>query len=723
MSEFVQQRISDTEALDMLKHMSTAELMGRADAVRRARHGNKTYYVHSHNLNPTNLCVVKCKLCSFWRPENADDAYITTLEDARANLEKARNWNLTDLHIVGGMIPELDLNYYEDLFSLAREMLPGVLLQGMTAVEIHWIAGNAGISVRETLERLMACGFGSISGGGAEIFHPDIRKKIATTKILAQQWLDVHKTAHELGLPTNATMLFGHIEQDEHLVDHLARLRALQDETGGFRAAIPLPFQANGKALGVTYGPTGDRQVRVAALTRLYLDNVPHVRMLVNYMDRKLLGVLTHSGVDDIGGTSLDERIAKAGGAPQSQKFFSAEEMEEFLVNHGHTPVLTNSAYEQIEGQTDVNAVPVAGPVSSRWKPILDRVEAGERLSAEDATLLLDEAPFQELGRVAALRRQQAVPGERATYVFDKNLNTTNICVTDCKFCAFYAKPESKRGYTLTPEQVVEKVRRAAGKGATQILIQGGLNPDLKLDYYEACISGIRDNVDIWIHSMSPTEIEFLAQEENISIRECLERLKAAGLQSLPGGGAEILVDDIRKQISPKKTRSKAWLDLMEEAHAIGLKTTATMVYGFGESSAQRIEHLIKVREVQDRTGGFTAFIPWSFSPDKTEVECPRRQNGVDYLRMIAIARLVLDNVPHLQAGWVTEGPDVAQLALNFGADDYGGVLMTEEVVSATGLDYGVNEAQVVNMIREAGYVPAQRTTQYDTLRVYGAGT
>jgi dehypoxanthine futalosine cyclase len=717
MTDFTQSRISDSEALDMLENMPTAELMAHADTIRRARHGNKTYYVHSHNLNPTNLCVVKCSLCSFWRPDNAEDAYITTLEDARKNLEKAQNWNLTDLHIVGGMIPELDITYYEKLFSLAREMLPGVLLQGMTAVEIHWIAGNAGISIRECLERLKACGFGSISGGGAEIFHPDIRKKIATTKILAQQWLDVHKEAHKLGIPTNATMLFGHIEKNEHIVDHLSRLRALQDETGGFQAAIPLPFQANGKALGVKYSPSGDRQVRVAALTRIYLDNFPHVRMLVNYMDRKLLGVLTHSGVDDIGGTSLDERIAKAGGAPQSQKFFSAEEMEDFLINHGHQPVLTNSAYEDLDHPA--SGSPLPAPCSSRWKTILDRVEAGERLSAENAVILHDEAPFQELGRVADVRRRQAVPGNRATYVFDKNLNTTNICVTDCKFCAFYTKPESKRGYTLTPEQVVEKVRKAAEKGATQILIQGGLNPDLKLDYYEKCLSGIRDNVDIWIHSMSPTEIEFLAEEEGISIRECLQRLKAAGLQSLPGGGAEILVDDIRRRISPKKTRSQAWLDLMEDAHELGMKTTATMVYGFGETTAHRIEHLVKVRDLQDRTGGFTAFIPWSFSPNKTDLECPRVQNGVDYLRIIAIARLVLDNVPHLQAGWVTEGPDVSQLALQFGADDYGGVLMTEEVVSATGLDYGVNEAQVIHLIREAGWVPAQRTTQYDLIKVY----
>jgi len=720
MSDFVQQRISNEEALDMLKHMPTAELMARANEIQRARHGNKVYYVHSHNLNPTNLCVVKCKLCSFYRDENAPDAYVTTQKKKKKDLERAQGHNLTDLHIVGGMIPELDITYYEKLFALSREMLPGVLLQGMTAVEIHWIAGNAGISVKECLERLTANGFGSISGGGAEIFHPEIRKKIATTKILAQHWLDVHREAHAQGIPTNATMLFGHIEQDEHLIDHLSRLRSLQDETNGFQAVIPLPFQANGKALGIKYSPTGDRQVRVAALSRIYCDNFPHVRMLVNYMDRKLLGVLTHSGVDDIGGTSLNERIAKEGGAPQSQKFFTAEEMEEFLTNHGHTPVLTNSAYEQLEGQPDVKAKPPTPTVSTRWKPILDRVEAGERLNAEDATILMDEAPFQELGRVAAKKRELAVPGELATYVFDKNLNTTNVCVVDCKFCAFYTNPENKRGYTRSPEQILEEAKKAADAGATQILIQGGLNPDLKLDYYEKCLSLIRDNVDIWIHSLSPTEIEFIAAEENITIKECLKRLQAAGLQSLPGGGAEMLVDDIRKAISPKKTRSQAWLDLMDDAHSIGMKTTATMVYGFGETGAQRVEHLMKVRDQQDKTGGFTAFIPWSFSPNKTKLDCPRLMNGTDYLRMVAMARLILDNIPHLQAGWVTEAPDVSQLALQFGADDYGGVLMTEEVVSATGLEYGVTEDQVVNMIREAGYVPAQRTTQYDLIRVYG---
>ena len=719
MRNVIQKRITDSEALNMLENMPTAELMARANEIQRERHGNKVYYVHSHNLNPTNLCVVKCKLCSFYRDENAPDAYVTSLEDARKDLEKAQGHNLTDLHIVGGMIPELDMQYYEDLFSLSREMLPGVLLQGMTAVEIHWIAGNAGISVKECLERLTAKGFGSISGGGAELFHPEIRKKIATTKILPQHWLDVHREAHSQGIPTNATMLFGHIEKNEHLIHHLSKLRDLQDQTNGFKAVIPLPFQANGEALGVKYTPTGDRQIRVAALSRIYCDNFPHVRMLVNYMDRKLLGVLTHSGVDDIGGTSLNERIAKEGGAPQSQKFFTAQEMEDFLINHGHLPVLTNSIYDQLDGQPDVNKLPKISTLSSRWKPILDRVEKGERINAEDATILMDEAPFQELGRVAAKKRQAQVPGNIATYVFDKNLNTTNVCVVDCKFCAFYTNPENKRGYTRTPEQILEEAKKAAAAGATQILIQGGLNPDLKLDYYEKCLSLIRDNVDIWIHSLSPTEIEYIAAEENITIKECLIRLQAAGLQSLPGGGAEMLVDDIRKKISPKKTRSQAWLDLHDDAHSIGMKTTATMVYGFGETGAQRVEHLIKIREQQDKTGGFTAFIPWSFSPNKTKLDCPRLMNGTDYLRMVAMARIILDNIAHLQAGWVTEGPDVSQVALQFGADDYGGVLMTEEVVSATGLEYGVTEDQVINMIREAGYTPAQRTTQYDMIKVY----
>ena len=704
-------RISAAEALHLIQNSSTPELMAQADALRRARHGRKTFFVHSYNLNPTNRCVVGCDLCSFWRKEEASDAYTLSLSKTEKILQNIKNEGLTDLHIVGGMLPELDVAYYEKLFSTAKKMLPGVLLQGMTAVEIHWIAEHAGLSVQELLIRLKAAGMDSLSGGGAEIFHPEIRQKIAKKKIDATTWLEVHRTAHQLNIPTNATMLFGHIENETHWIDHLARIRNLQDETHGFQAFIPLPFQANAKSLGVRFSPSGDRQVRVAALSRIFLDNVPHIRMLVNYMDRKLLGVLAHSGVDDIGGTSLKEQVAVAAGAPKTRRFSHPEEMQHFIQNHQLEPVLTNSIYSH--PPTPLPPPPLSIP---EWKSLLRKAEAGERLSSEEALLLYQTAPFQELGNSANRRRAKRLPGKTTTYILDKNLNTTNVCETACRFCAFYTDPGEPRGYLLTPSKILQKAQQAAESGATQILLQGGLNPEIDLNYYTTCFRLIRKNTPLWIHSLSPTEIEFLAQKEGISIRDCILCLKEAGLQSIPGGGAEILVDEIRQEISPKKTSSTRWLRIMEIAHEVGLKTTATMVYGFGETVEQRIEHWIKIRDLQDRTHGFTAFIPWSFSP-VPDLPAPRPQTGVDYLRLVAMARLVLDNIPHLQAGWVTEGAPLAQLALNFGADDFGGILMTEEVVTATGLDLpGVNESLVRHLIQEAGWQPRQRTTLYQLL-------
>ncbi len=679
--------------------------MALADDRRRALHGRSTYYVHSCNLNPTNLCENRCKLCAFWRDRDAAGAYVLPIEEARRALENARDRNPTDLHIVGGIIPELNLDYYDKLLRLAKEILPGVLIQGMTAVEIRWLADRAGVPVRAVLARLREAGLDAVSGGGAEIFAEEVRGRICPKKISATEWLSVHETAHELSIPTNATMLFGHIETDEDIVDHLSRLRALQDKTGGFRAFIPLPFHADGTGLGVPRGPAGDRIARVTALSRIFLDNIPHVRVLVNYVDRKLLGALTHGGADDIGGTSVNERIARAAGAPDSHRFSSPEEMDAFICGLGLVPVLTNSVY------AGTRAAKKAG----RGTPCLDILSAaasGKRLTAEEAIRLHDTAPLGRLGKAALERRRTIVPGDRVTFVIDRNLNVTNICEAKCKFCAFHVTPESGKGFTLSVDGIVGKVRKAAAAGATQVLLQGGLNPDCDLAFYETVFARIRTEADIWIHSLSPTEIVYFAKREHLPVRKVLERLKSAGLQSLPGGGAEILVDEVRARVSPRKTTAAEWFGVMETAHALGMKTTATMVYGLGETAAQRIEHLMRVRELQDRTGGFTAFIPWSFQPNRTALDLPE-QTGADYLRIVSLARLVLDNVPHIQAGWVTEGPDMAQLALSYGADDFGGVLMEEQVVRSTGVSYAVTEAQVRDLIREAGWVPAQRTTQY----------
>lgn len=698
-------RLLRDQALTLLQDTSTAELMALADDRRRARHGARTYYVHSYNLNPTNVCENRCELCAFWRERGAQTAYVLTLDEARHALTRVRDWKLTDLHVVGGIIPELDLAYYEQLMRLAKELLPGVLIQGMTAVEIRWLADQAGIAVRDVLARLQAAGLGALSGGGAEIFAEAVRNRICTRKMSAAEWLAVHETAHSLGIPTNATMLFGHLETDQDIVDHLSRLRVLQDSTGGFRAFIPLPFHPAGTRLGLRRGPSGDRIARVTALARLFLDNVPHLRMLVNYVDRKLLGALTHGGVDDIGGTSVDERIAKAAGAPDHHRFSAPEEMDAFIRRLGLEPVLTNSVYE------GTDAAPQATP-ETPCRDILSAAASGKRLTPAEAVLLHDAAPLGRLGIAALQRRRQVVPGKQVTFVIDRNLNVTNICETACRFCAFHVTPESGKGFTLSIDEIAGKVREAAAAGATQILLQGGLNPDCGLAFYEKVFARIREESDIWIHSLSPTEIAYFAKQEHLPVRTVLERLKAAGLQSLPGGGAEILVDAVRARVSPRKSTAGEWFDVMETAHALGLKTTATMVYGLGETPAQRVEHLIRVRELQDRTGGFTAFIPWSFQPRRTAIDLPE-QTGADYLRMVSLARLVLDNVPHIQAGWVTEGPDLAQLALSFGADDFGGVLMEEQVVRATGVEYAVTADQVQDLIRDAGWVPAQRSTQY----------
>jgi cyclic dehypoxanthinyl futalosine synthase len=271
----------------------------------------------------------------------------------------------------------------------------------------------------------------------------------------------------------------------------------------------------------------------------------------------------------------------------------------------------------------------------------------------------------------------------------------------------------------MTIDEIVERVEEAAQLGATQIMLQGGLNPGLDLTWYETMLKAIKARIpDIWLHSLSPAEILWLAGRAGLTVRDALIRLRDAGLDSLPGGGAEILVDRIRHKVSPAKITTTQWLDLMETAHGLGMSTTATMVYGLGETTAERIEHLLHIRDLQDRTGGFRAFIPWSFQSQHTRLSEPA-QSGVDYLRMVALSRLVLDNVDHIQAGWVTEGPYLAQMALTFGADDFGGVLMEESVVKATGLTHAVTAEQVIALIAETGMTPAQRNTQYEILRTF----
>lgn len=710
-------RILPSDALDLLKNAHLAELMTYAHKVRSFTHGRNVHFVHSLNLNPTNICENQCGLCAFWRDADAEDAYDLSISEAKKRMEAAKTWGLTDLHVVGGLTKKLNLDYYIELFSIAKKMLPSTVIQGLTAVEIQWLADLEGLTVEKALVRLNEAGLDAIPGGGAEIFSPRIRKSICPNKITAEQWLSVHRTAHSLGIPSNATMLFGHIETPEDIIDHLSRLRELQDQTGGFLAFCPLPFHTAGTKLQVESGPGGHIIARIVALSRIFLDNFPHIRVLANFLGRKLLQTLLYCGADDIGGTSINEQIARSAGAPDDSKFSSVQDITDFIRDMDFNPVMTNSIYtgsEAVKSNSITNYV--AGPDVGK---ILKQAEAGNRISAEQAVLLHDEAPFYELGRVAHSLRCHMVGGDMCTFIIDRNISFTNVCVTGCKFCAFHKRPGQEGSFVMPIEEIVRRVKEAADLGATQIMLQGGLNPDLDLCWYERMLTTIKSEVDyIWLHSLSPAEICWLAHQSNLTIRKTLERLRGAGLDSLPGGGAEILVDQVRQRVSPAKLTASEWFEVMETAHSIGMSTTATMVYGLGETTAQRIEHLVRVRELQDRTHGFRAFIPWSFQSNNTQLSHPPL-SGMDYLRMVAISRLVLDNIKHIQAGWVTEGPYMAQLALTFGADDFGGVLMEESVVKATGIDFGITVEQIISLIIETSMTPAQRNTEYKILRTF----
>jgi len=353
---------------------------------------------------------------------------------------------------------------------------------------------------------------------------------------------------------------------------------------------------------------------------------------------------------------------------------------------------------------------------------IQEKVLIRERLSRDEGLYLLRDADLLELGQLANTVRFRLHPEPLVTFVIDSNPNYTNVCVTDCVFCAFYRKPGATDAYTLTVEQVMEKVRRAVERGATTILLQGGHNPALPLDYYLELVRETRRRFpQVTPHFFTASEITTVSQVWGLSIREVLSRLKDAGQYTLPGGGAEILSDRIRRRLSPKKGGVDAWLTVHREAHQLGFRSTATMMFGHIEEDDDLLEHLDHVRSLQDETGGFTAFVPWSFKPGHTPLEkrIPHHASPTRYLRIIALSRLYLDNVPHIQASWFSEGKKTGQVALHFGADDFGGTLFEENVHAATDFVNKTTVEEVATLIRESGFRPVQRTTLYEVVRYW----
>ncbi|HEX7550419.1 MAG TPA: cyclic dehypoxanthinyl futalosine synthase [Candidatus Methylomirabilis sp.] len=347
---------------------------------------------------------------------------------------------------------------------------------------------------------------------------------------------------------------------------------------------------------------------------------------------------------------------------------------------------------------------------------IEEKILAGERLSFADGVRLFRDANPLQLSAWATVVRRRLHPDELVTYVVGRNINYTNVCWVQCKFCNFYRLPGQDGGYVLPQETIFAKIQELVDLGGTEILIQGGLNPALKVDYFEALFRAIKARFAVHIHGLSPVEIIYLAKISHLSERDCLLRLQAAGLDSIPGAGAEMLVEEVRAEIAPHKNTAAAWLDLMRTAHRLGIPSTVTMMYGSVETVEQRVEHLVAVRALQDETGGFRAFIPWSFQPDGTHLSDVKRAGGLDYLRTVAISRLMLDNVPNIQASWLTQGPKIGQIALQYGVNDMGSTVMEENVVTAEGAVFLVPLPEIERLIRDAGFIPTRRNTRYEIL-------
>ena len=344
------------------------------------------------------------------------------------------------------------------------------------------------------------------------------------------------------------------------------------------------------------------------------------------------------------------------------------------------------------------------------------------RMTRQEALDLWADTDVFSLGKLAHARRMAMHPESIVTYIVDRNINYTNVCMSECRFCAFFRRPGDARGYVLTREELARKMTETVELGGYQILLQGGMNPELELSFYEEMLRFLKEHFPgVAVHGFSPPEIHFLTEKTGLSAAEVITALRNAGLDSIPGGGAEILVDRVRNEVSPNKCGADRWLEIMETAHTQGMRTTATMMFGHNETFEERIEHLERIREVQDRTGGFTAFIPWTFQPSNTQLDRVE-VSSVEYLKFLALSRLFLDNVDNIQASWVTQGPMVGQLALKWGANDFGSTMIEENVVAAAGVQFRLPEAELRRLVEDAGFQPRRRTMDYGLLEEQTGG-
>lgn len=727
------ERLSTEDGLALFACPDPHAVGALAHHARLARLGRTMFWVRNRHINYTNVCVNQCLFCAYSRTaEGEDGAFVLSIDQVLAKIAAAEPETLREVHIVGGCHPTLRLDFFIELLSTVKRSWPHICLKAFTAVEIAHFAKLEGISIAETLAALKSAGLDMLPGGGAEIFDPAAREQLCPEKLDGRGWLEVTRTAHDMGIRSNATMLFGHVESHAQRIAHMAALRELQDETGGFLCFIPLPFQTENSKLALpeNRGGTGRALdvLKTIAVSRLFLDNFRHIKAYWIMLGLKQAVLALSYGADDLDGTVVEERIGHMAGA-KSDQALTRTELEGAGARAGFIPVERDALFRPAHPDAPKSPPKTADAALALSRapfardPELDDAArtalAGERLDFPAALALYERAGLHFLGELADAVRAKRHPDGLVTYVVDRNINYTDVCSCGCSFCAYFKKPGDPAGFVIGDDSLFQKIEETVALGGNQILLQGGHHPELPLDFYVRMLSGIKSRFPtLHIHGFSPPEIVHLAGLVGLSTRELISRLIEAGLGSIPGGGAEILVDRVRQKASPNKCLSADWLRVMEEAHELGLRTTATMMFGHLETPAERLEHLFALRELQDRTRGFTAFIPWAFQPGRTGLEplVDGAETAQTYLRVLAISRLVLDNVDNVQASWVTMGPEIAEVALHFGANDLGSTMIEENVVKAAGVGFRLAEADLCAIARAAGFTPSRRSMDYRLL-------
>lgn len=485
-------------------------------------------------------------------------------------------------------------------------------------------------------------------------------------------------------------------------------------------------FHAQGKTGAVVIGDAA-RNLPERLVTRIDLGRVwkewtglPFVFAV--WAGRADLDPAAIQGLRDSAAKGLPERAS----APEADRTYLTEHIRYELDDRALMGLRRFAALGKQAGFFPKDDIVLFGPASNRrprvdLDTLLQKGADGERLTFDEGLRLISDGRIQDLGNAAHLRRMALHPGKEVTYIISRNINYTNVCVTACKFCAFYRPKNHAEAYTLTKDQIAGKLDELVKCGGIETLIQGGLNLALGIEYYEDLFRWMKQGwPGVALHALSPEEVFHIMSVSKLTMDQTLDRLVAAGMDSIPGGGAEVLVDSVRKRIAPLKCTSDEWLEVMRQAHKRGLRSSATMMFGMGETLGDRLEHLMRLRDLQDEHNGFTAFICWTFVPDNTYVK-PSGNTAADYLRVNATARLMLDNFDNMQASWVTQGPGVAQASLYMGCNDFGSVMLEENVVSAAGSTWAMTIDDVERNIRTAGFIPVRRNMRYDHLEVRDA--